>query len=80
MLLMFMNIIDDIYIVLFIVIYVFYWNFLMCDVVEMDINLDFFYGLLDYGFISYVDSFLSGGKLVIVRFVVGKNVWVKKIE
>lgn len=69
--------IDGIFIVLFIGIYVFYWNLLIWDVFGMDIVLEFFYGILGFGYFSYV---VNGGNLVIVRFVVGIYVWVKKVD
>lgn len=76
--LMLTNIIDDIYTAPLTGIYVFHWNLLTCDAAEMNTTLDSSHGPLDYGFISHVDSFLSGGNLVIARLVAGKNVWVKK--
>lgn len=78
--LMLTNIIDDIYTAPLIGIYVFHWNLLTCDAAEMDTNLDSSHGPLDYGFISHVDSFLSGGNSVIARLVAGNNVWVKKTD
>lgn len=78
--LMLTNIIDDIYTAPLTGIYVFHWNLLTCDAAEMNTTLDSSHGPLDYGFISHVDSFLSGGNLVIARLVDGKNVWVKKTE
>lgn len=51
-----------------------------CDAAEMNTTLESSHRPLDYGFISHVDSFLSGGKSVIARLVAGKNVWVKKTE
>lgn len=78
--LMLTNIIDDIYTAPLTGIYVFHWNLLTCDAAEMNTTLDSSHGPLDYGFISHVDSFLSGGNLVIARLVAGKNVWVKKTE
>lgn len=76
--LMLTNIIDDIYTAPLTGIYVFHWNLLTCDAADMDTNLDSSHGPLDYGFISHVDSFLSGGNSVIARLVAGNNVWVKK--
>lgn len=76
--LMLTNIIDDIYTAPLTDIYVFHWNLLTCDAAEMDTNLDSSPGPLGYGFISHVDSFLSGGNMVIARLVAGKNGWVKK--